>query len=64
MSHESKPDNVPPHRAGWDALFSAPKLISLTALVDGNDRIREAHRQTVCSVLSELAAFKLKKGAL
>src|ERR1700679_394739 len=25
------------HRAGWDATFSAPKSISLTALVGGDD---------------------------
>ena len=33
------------HRAGWDATFSAPKSVSLTALVGGDDRVREAHRQ-------------------
>ena len=33
------------HRAGWDATFSAPKSVSLTALVGGDHRIREAHRQ-------------------
>ena len=32
------------HRAGWDATFSAPKSVSLTALVGGDDRVREAHR--------------------
>jgi conjugative relaxase-like TrwC/TraI family protein len=31
------------HRAGWDATFSAPKSVSLTALVGGDDRVREAH---------------------
>src|SRR5450631_2994306 len=30
------------HRAGWDATFSAPKSVSLTALVGGDDRVREA----------------------
>src|ERR1700678_2416974 len=33
------------HRAGWDATFSAPKSVSLTALVGGDDRVREAHRE-------------------
>ena len=28
------------HRAGWDATFSAPKSVSLTALVGGDDRVR------------------------
>jgi TrwC relaxase len=32
------------HRAGWDATFSAPKSVSLTALVGGDDRVRDAHR--------------------
>ena len=31
------------HRAGWDATFSAPKSVSLTALVGGDDRVRFAH---------------------
>jgi conjugative relaxase-like TrwC/TraI family protein len=33
------------HRAGWDATFSAPKSVSLTALVGGDDRVRVAHRE-------------------
>ncbi|MGO8793258.1 MAG: relaxase domain-containing protein, partial [Candidatus Sulfotelmatobacter sp.] len=35
------------HRAGWDATFSAPKSVSLTALVGGDERVREAHRDSV-----------------
>jgi conjugative relaxase-like TrwC/TraI family protein len=35
------------HRAGWDATFSAAKSVSLTALVGGDDRVREAHRESV-----------------
>ena len=35
------------HRAGWDATFSAPKSVSLTALVGGDSRVREAHREAV-----------------
>ena len=35
------------HRAGWDATFSAPKSVSLTALVGGDERVREAHRASV-----------------
>jgi hypothetical protein len=27
------------HRAGWDATFSAPKSVSLTALVGGDERV-------------------------
>jgi conjugative relaxase-like TrwC/TraI family protein len=42
------------HRAGWDATFSAPKSVSLTALVGGDERVREAHRESVRVALNEL----------
>ncbi|HEU5401463.1 MAG TPA: MobF family relaxase [Terriglobales bacterium] len=45
------------HRAGWDATFSAPKSISLTALVGGDDRVREAHREAVNVALNELERY-------
>ena len=45
------------HRAGWDATFSAPKSVSLTALVGGDDRVREAHRAAVTTALTELERF-------
>jgi len=45
------------HRAGWDATFSAPKSVSLTALVGGDDRIREAHRAAVTEALDELERY-------
>lgn len=45
------------HRAGWDATFSAPKSVSLTALVGGDDRVREAHRQAVNIALNELERY-------
>ena len=35
------------HRAGWDATFSAPKSVSLAALVGHDERIRVAHREAV-----------------
>src|SRR5690349_16502485 len=35
------------HRAGWDATFSAPKSVSITALVGGDEGVRVAHRQSV-----------------
>ena len=35
------------HRAGWDATFSAPKSVSLTALVGGDDRVRAAARTPI-----------------
>jgi conjugative relaxase-like TrwC/TraI family protein len=45
------------HRAGWDATFSAPKSVSLTALVGGDDRIREAHRESVTVALNEMERY-------
>ena len=45
------------HRAGWDATFSAPKSVSLTALVGGDDRVREAHRDAVTAALTELERY-------
>src|SRR5260370_37486953 len=42
------------HRARWDATFSAPKSVSLTALVRGADRVREAHRESVSTALEPL----------
>jgi conjugative relaxase-like TrwC/TraI family protein len=45
------------HRAGWDATFSAPKSVSLTALVGGDDRVRDAHRESVRVALSELERY-------
>ena len=45
------------HRAGWDATFSAPKSISLTALVGGDDKVREAHREAVNVALNELEKY-------
>jgi len=45
------------HRAGWDATFSAPKSVSLTALVGGDERVREAHRESVRTALHELEEY-------
>ena len=45
------------HRAGWDATFSAPKSVSLTALVGGDDRVREAHRESVRIAVQELERY-------
>jgi conjugative relaxase-like TrwC/TraI family protein len=45
------------HRAGWDATFSAPKSVSLTALVGRDERVREAHRESVRVALRELEHY-------
>ncbi len=45
------------HRAGWDATFSAPKSVSLTALVGNDRRVREAHQASVTVALDELERY-------
>src|SRR5258708_3548425 len=45
------------HRAGWDATFSAPKTVSLTALVGDDARVREAHEASVDVALDELERY-------
>ena len=45
------------HRAGWDGTISAPKSVSITALVGGDDRVREAHRESVRVAIGELEQF-------
>src|SRR5277367_3966687 len=49
------------HRAGWDATFSAPKSVSLTALVGGDDRVREAHRESVRVALKQLEQYTMAR---
>ena len=49
------------HRAGWDATFSAPKSVSLTALVGGDDRVREAHRKSVRTALEHLEYYTMAR---
>jgi conjugative relaxase-like TrwC/TraI family protein len=45
------------HRAAWDATFSAPKSVSLTALVGEDSRILEAHNRAVDVALSRLEKY-------
>jgi conjugative relaxase-like TrwC/TraI family protein len=45
------------HRAGWDATFSAPKSVSLTALVGGDENVRIAHRESVRIALEQLENY-------
>jgi conjugative relaxase-like TrwC/TraI family protein len=47
------------HRAGWDASFSAPKSVSLTALVGGDNRVREAHAASVAAALEQLERYTM-----
>jgi conjugative relaxase-like TrwC/TraI family protein len=39
------------HRAAWDLTISAPKSVSVTALVGGDERVRTAHRHAVDAAL-------------
>jgi conjugative relaxase-like TrwC/TraI family protein len=41
----------------WDVTFSAPKSISLTALVGDDDRVRGAHREAVNIALNALEKY-------
>jgi len=45
------------HRAGWDATFSAPKSVSLAALVGNDERLRVAHREAVNEALKVFEEF-------
>lgn len=45
------------HRAAWDATFSAPKSVSLTALVGGDEAVRQVHRDSVKVALNEMEKF-------
>jgi conjugative relaxase-like TrwC/TraI family protein len=54
VRHRLATDDAVGHRAGWDATFSAPKSVSVTALVGGDERVIEAHRAAVKSGLDYL----------
>jgi len=54
---EGKTIKTVEHRAGWDATFSAPKSVSLTALVGGDERVGKAHRAAVTEALNELEQY-------
>ena len=44
------------HRPGWDLTFSAPKSVSLMALVGGDERLIEAHQAASRAAMSWLEA--------
>jgi len=50
------------HRAAWDTTISAPKSVSLSALVGGDGRIREAHRESVNETLKEFEKYLQARG--
>src|SRR5580658_4802539 len=57
VNEQGKTVKTMEHRAGWDATFSAPKSVSLTALVGGDERVREAHRESVGVALDDLERY-------
>jgi conjugative relaxase-like TrwC/TraI family protein len=50
------------HRAAWDLTFNAPKEVSLTALVGGDVRVREAHRAAVEAALDAGEMYTQARG--
>lgn len=57
LNKQGKTVKTMEHRAGWDATFSAPKSVSLTALVGGDERVLEAHRASVGVALDEMERY-------
>ena len=57
VNEQGKTVKAMEHRAGWDATFSAPKSVSLTALVGGDERVQEAHRASVGLALDEMERY-------
>ncbi len=53
------------HRPGWDLTFSAPKGVSIMAIVAGDKRLVEAHRQAVKEAIAfaETYAFVRERKA-
>lgn len=49
------------HRAGWDGVFSAPKSISVQALVGDDHRLIDAHRVAVEKALIEVEKCALSR---
>jgi conjugative relaxase-like TrwC/TraI family protein len=45
------------HVAGWDSVYSAPKSVSIQALIGGDHRLIEAHSQAVQRSLQEVEKY-------
>jgi conjugative relaxase-like TrwC/TraI family protein len=50
------------HRAGWDMTFSAPKSASLAALVGKDERVIEAHIESLDEALKEVEKYLQARG--
>jgi conjugative relaxase-like TrwC/TraI family protein len=49
------------HRAGWDSVFSAPKSVSIQALIGGDGRLLPAHARAVERALIEVEAYAMAR---
>jgi conjugative relaxase-like TrwC/TraI family protein len=49
------------HRAGWDSVFSAPKSVSIQALIGGDPRLIEAHAKAAQAALAEVEKYALAR---
>src|SRR5580698_4359947 len=47
------------HAAGWDSVFSAPKSVSIQALIGGDSRLIQAHVRAVDRTLREVEAYAI-----
>jgi conjugative relaxase-like TrwC/TraI family protein len=47
------------HAAGWDSVYSAPKSVSIQALIGGDHRLIQAHQDAVQRTLQEVEKFAL-----
>jgi conjugative relaxase-like TrwC/TraI family protein len=47
------------HAAGWDSVYSAPKSVSIQALIGGDRRLIQAHQDAVQRTLREVEKFAL-----
>src|ERR1044071_4864074 len=50
------------HRAGWDATISAPKSVSLAALVGDDERVRDPRRASVDEALKGFEEYPQARG--
>ena len=51
------------HRPASDATISAPKSVSLAALIGGDNRIRDAYRESLNEGLKELEKYLQARAA-
>jgi conjugative relaxase-like TrwC/TraI family protein len=47
------------HAAGWDSVFSAPKSVSIQALIGGDHRLIQAHERAVKRTLQEVEKYAI-----